>query len=113
MENFLIFFEEHKFKILIVLAVCAFLVGYIIGNIIVYKAWQESVTTTVEYLDKLQILGKGNYDIYEVKSQINKIKETHKQKKYKDVVIELQVLEKIYPNLIVDKDFQRYMKRIK
>lgn len=100
-------------KIIVIALIVAFIIGYIIGTLLCYIAWRENVDTTVSYLEKLQILGKGNYNIEDVKRQIEIVKQKHDEHKYKDTVKELQKLEHIYPNLLLDSEFQRLLKKIK
>lgn len=102
----------RKNKFIIIILILAFIIGYIIGTVLCYIAWRENVDTTIVHLEKLQILGKGKYDIQAVKNQIEKIKQVHNEHKYKDTVKELQELEKIYPNLLLDSEFQRLLKKI-
>lgn len=111
----MIFTEEiKKYKIRIIVGcIILFLIGYIIGTIMGYIAWRGYVDDAVEFLSDIQVLGRGNYDIEAVKGQIDKVYEIHEKGDYFKTVDELEKLEEIYPNLQIESEFQRLMKKIK
>lgn len=106
--------EIKRYKIRIIVGcIVLFLIGYIIGTIMGYIAWRGYVDDAVEFLSDIQVLGRGDYDIETVKEQIDKVYEIHEKGDYFKTVDELEKLEEIYPNLQIESEFQRLMKKIK
>lgn len=103
--------KKNKIKIIAVIIVL-FVIGYGIGTFFGYVAWKGYVDETVDFLSDLQILGKGNYDVNEVRNQIQRIYEVHQNENYFQTVEELNKLQEIYPNLQHKKEFQRLIKKI-
>lgn len=72
--------KKNKIKIIVVVIIL-FVIGYGIGTFFGYVAWKGYIDETVDFLSDLQILGKGNYDVDEVRTQIQKIYEVHQKRK--------------------------------
>lgn len=72
--------KKNKIKIIVVVIIL-FVIGYGIGTFFGYVAWKGYIDETVDFLSDLQILGKGNYDVNEVRNQIQKTYEVHQKRK--------------------------------